>query len=339
VLTVGIMGAGSVGCYLGGALAVSGVSVVCIGRDRVRAEIAEHGLTVVDLRGVRRRAPAERAVFSGDPAALAKCDAVLCCVKSGQTASVAEELARSLSKDVLIVSAQNGVGNAEVLRGPLAGWSVLAGIVGFNVRSLGDGVFHQLTTGPLVIESSDHRALPSLSSALRTAGFEVEVTPNVRGMQWSKLVVNLANAVNALSGIPTQQMLRSRAYRKVLRAVMGEAVTVLRGAGVPTARIGPLPVQLFPFLLGLPTPLFRVLARTQLKIDPEARATMWEDLSRNRDTEVEQLNGAIVQLAEKHGLDAPVNRRLCALVHEVEKKRAGAPSISAKDLAERLQIS
>jgi 2-dehydropantoate 2-reductase len=338
VLTVGIMGAGSVGCYLGGALAVSGVSVVCIGRDRVRAEIAEHGLTTVDLEGVKRRAPAERAVFSGDVEALATCDAVLCCVKSGQTASVAEELARALPKGALIVSAQNGVGNAEVLRGPLEGRSVLAGIVGFNVRSLGNGVFHQLTTGPLVVESSDHRALPELASALRTAGFEVEVTPNVRGMQWSKLIMNLANAVNALSGVPTQQMLRSRGYRKVLRAVMGEALGVMRQAGVPTARIGPLPVQLFPVVLGLPTPIFRVLARTQLKVDPEARASMWEDLSRNRDTEVEHLNGAIVQLAEKHGLDAPVNRRLVALVHEVEKKKAGAPSISAKDLASRLSI-
>lgn len=100
-----------------------------------------------------------------------------------------------------------------------------------------------------------------------------------------------------------------------------------------TARVGPLPVRLFPALLGLPTPLFRMLARAQLKVDPEARSSMWEDLARGRTTEVEQLNGEIVRLAEKCGVDAPVNRRLVALVHAAEEQGAGSPNLSAETLA------
>src|SRR5262245_50796098 len=224
------MGAGSIGCYVGGALAASGVPVVCVGRDRVRAEVAAHGLTIVDLGGVERRVPVERITFAVDAGALAACEAVLCCVKSGQTVEAGEALARSLPEGALVVSAQNGVGNAAALRGPLRGRVVLAGIVGFNVRSLGDGVFRRATSGPLAIESSAHRALPALVDALRSAGFEVDVVADLRAMQWSKLVVNLGNAINALSGVPTQAMLASAGYRRVLRAVIGEAVAVLRGA-------------------------------------------------------------------------------------------------------------
>ncbi|MFT3837721.1 MAG: 2-dehydropantoate 2-reductase [Myxococcaceae bacterium] len=337
-LSVGIMGAGSIGCYLGGALAAAGATVTFIARERVRAEIAAHGLTLVELGGAERRPPAERFTFTSDVAAVAGCDAVLCCVKSGQTVEAGEALAKVLPEGALVVSAQNGVGNAEALRGPLPGRVVLAGIVGFNVRSLGNGVFRRGTSGPLAIESSSHRAIAPLVEALRLAGFEVEQAADLRPMQWSKLVVNLANAVNALSGVPTREMLQSAGYRQVLRAVMAEAVTVLGGAGIPTARIGPLPVQFFPTLLGLPSPLFRLLARAQLKVDPEARASMYEDLLRGRDTEIEELNGEIVRLAEKHRLDAPVNRKLVALVHEVEAKRAGTPNLSAADLSARLGL-
>ena len=113
---VGIMGAGSIGCYLGGALAASGVPVVCIARDRVRAEVAAHGVTLEGLSGAPRRVPLERLAFTGDPAALASCDAVLCCVKSAQTIEAGEALARVLPQSALVVSAQNGVGNADALR-------------------------------------------------------------------------------------------------------------------------------------------------------------------------------------------------------------------------------
>src|SRR5262245_4422551 len=176
------MGAGSIGCYVGGALAASGVPVVCVGRDRVRAEVAAHGLTIVDLGGVERRVPVERITFAVDAGALAGCDAVLCCVKSGQTIEAGETLARVLPEGALVVSAQNGVGNADALRGVLGGRVVLAGIVGFNVRSMGGGVFRHLTSGPLAIQSSDHRAMTALLDALRAAGFEVEVAADLRPM-------------------------------------------------------------------------------------------------------------------------------------------------------------
>jgi 2-dehydropantoate 2-reductase len=125
----------------------------------------------------------------------------------------------------------------------------------------------------------------------------------------------------------------------VLRAVMDEALSVLRTANVRPGKLGALPVSMFPFLLGLPTLLLRLLLSVQLKADPDARSSMWEDLTRGRFTEVDELNGIIVELAAAHGRDAPLNRRIVDVVHEVEARRAGSPTWSPDRLVEVLGLS
>ena len=113
---------------------------------------------------------------------------------------------------------------------------------------------------------------------------------------------------------------------------MEEALGVLAAAGESTARLGALPARLFPFVLRLPGALVRVIAGAQVKIDPEARSSMWEDLSRGRLTEVDHLNGEIVRVAAAIGRKAPLNRRMVEIVHDAEKKGGGSPKLSADEL-------
>jgi 2-dehydropantoate 2-reductase len=82
----------------------------------------------------------------------------------------------------------------------------------------------------------------------------------------------------------------------------------------------------------LPTPLLRLVARGQIKIDPEARSSMWDDISKGRITEVEDLNGEIVRLALTCRVDAPLNRRVVEIVQQAEKAHAGSPKLSADAL-------
>ncbi len=331
------MGAGAIGCYVGGCLAAGGADVVFVGRERAKKELEACGLVLGALDGGSGRVVAkERIAFSTEASALAGCDVVLCCVKSAQSAEAAGALARVLAKGTLVVSMQNGVRNADVLRAGLPEQIVLGGIVGFNVVSKGDGSFRRATSGPLVIErpkkgdGDGHDArLDVLVAALAAAGFEVEVVAAIRPLQWSKLIMNLNNAVGALSDRPTPDLLFIEGYRRILRAVMAEAIGVLRAAKEPTARLGPVPIGLFPFLLRLPTPLLRVVASAQVKIDPEARSSMWEDLTRGRPTEVDHLNGEIVRLAESCGAKAPLNARMVEIVHDAEKRAAGSPKLDA----------
>lgn len=343
-LRIGIMGAGAIGCYVGGCLAAGGADVVFVGRERARKELLTSGLVLVDLDGGSGRVVTkDRIAFATEASALADCDVVLCCVKSAQTAETAAALASVLKKDTLVVSLQNGVRNAEILRAGLPNQIVLGGIVGFNVVSKGDGTFRRATSGPLVIEKPEGKRrggsdahhddrLDLLAAALSAAAFEPELVADIRPLQWSKLVMNLNNAVGALSDRPTPDLLFIEGYRRILRALMTEAIAVLRAAKEPTARLGPLPIGLFPLILRLPTPVLRFVASAQVKIDPEARSSMWEDLTRGRPTEVDYLNGEIVRLAGSCGAKAPLNARMVDIIHDAEKRAAGSPKLEADAL-------
>jgi 2-dehydropantoate 2-reductase len=326
---IGVMGAGAVGCYVGGRLAKAGADVVLIGRDRIKREIDEHGLHLGDLDGAIATVPRVR--LETDVAGLADRDVVLCCVKSGATADAAERLAAVLRPEAIVVSLQNGVRNPDELRRRLK-QTVLAGIVNFNILAKGKGVFRRATSGPLILESSSNAHAVELCAALRAAGFDVEQPADIRGVQWSKLVINLNNAISALSDRPTKELVLSAGYRRVLSGVMGEALRVLRAAGIRPAKMGNVPVTILPLALRLPTLLVRMVARAQLKIDPEARSSMWEDLTGGRPTEVDYINGEVVALAEACGAPAPLNRRIVAIVHEAEREGAGSPKLSAEAL-------
>lgn len=332
-LRIGILGAGAVGCHVGGALAAGGCDVVFVGRERLKNELASNGLVATGQGGKPRHVvAAERLVLATAAGALADRDVVLCCVKSAQTAGAARESAPVLAPRAIVVSLQNGVRNADVLREALPAQIVLGGIVGFNVVAKGGGAFQQATSGPLVIEASSDPRAGSLVRALSAAGYDVTPVANIRPLQWSKLIMNLNNAVGALSDRPTKELVFSDGYRQILAALMEEALQVLRAAKVPTARLGVLPARLFPTMLRLPSPLLRLVAGAQVKIDPDARSSMWQDLTRGRLTEVDHLNGEVVRLAASCGARAPLNARIVEIVHEAEARAAGSPKLSAEAL-------
>lgn len=325
-MKIGVMGAGAIGCWVGGRLVASGSDVVFVGRESSRTS----ALDLVDLDGTRTRVDAIR--FETDPTALADRDVVLCCVKSAATREVAEQLDAILPREAIVVSLQNGIRASEDLR--RSNRRTFAGVVGFNVLAKGAGAYRRATSGKLVIEGT-----PELGEALARAGFDVEIPRDIRAVQWAKLVVNLNNAVSALSGAPTREIVLSPGYRRILASLMDESLAVLRAAKIRPARLTGLPVWLFPALLRLPTPIVRAVARSQLRIDPEARSSMWQDLEARRATEVDDLNGEVVRLAESCGVDAPLNRRIVALVHDAERAKKGSPGLSASVLAARLGAS
>ncbi|HUH02664.1 MAG TPA: 2-dehydropantoate 2-reductase [Kofleriaceae bacterium] len=327
---IGIMGAGAVGCYVGGRLAAAGAAeIVMVGRARQQQELLDHGLTLRDVDGATITVAADQLGFATDASALAECDAVLCCVKSAQTEEVAGQLAGSLGPGAIVASLQNGVRNADTLRAGLPGREVLAAIVGFNVVGHGDGVFQRATNWPLSFEAGQSPRARALMAALRAAGLEVDVHANLAPHQWTKLVVNLNNAVSALSGVPTRELILSPAYRRIIAALVDEALTVLDAAGIRPARLRGVPLRLMSRIMRLPTPIVRLVTRAQMRIDPEARSSMWQDLSRRRPTEVDYLNGEVVRLAGAHNASAPLNRRIVELIHAAETENVGPPDLTA----------
>ncbi len=332
-MKIGILGAGSIGCHVGGMLAAKGMQPVLVGRPAMAQRLA-HGMVLTSHEGRQVQAPPGSFTFDVRANALAECECVLVCVKSGDTAQAGKILSKVTRPDALIVSLQNGISNAKVLRQAMPGRSVLAAMVGFNVAQIGDNRFHRGTQGEIVIE--DGKGALQLATALTTAGVPAMVRRDIEAVQWGKLLLNLNNAVNALSGLPLKRQLSGRGWRKVLALSMTEALAVTQAAGIVPARLGAVAPGLIPPILRLPDWLFTRIAGSMLRIDEDARSSMAEDLERGRKPEIDWLNGEIVRLGKKHGVATPVNAALTAMVHELFAQKPPVHP-SAEEVLARLQ--
>lgn len=317
-----IAGAGAVGCYVGGCLALAGRDVTLLARPAM-AETLRQGLRVSDFEGRDRQAAASSFRVTSDAAqALSAAETVLVTVKSLDTASMAR-IVGAHAPAARVVSLQNGVGNTDVLRE--AGLDAVAGMVPFNVVATGER-FHRATGGEILVGD------PAIAALLNVEGLPAGARADMPAVQWAKLLLNLNNALNALAGIPLLEQLSDPRWRRVMALQSAEALDVLRAAGIAPARLGRVPPGIVPYVLQLPTWLFRRIARQMLAIDPAARLSMYEDLARGRPTEIDYLQGAIADLARRHGVAAPLAARIIRLVKAAERAGAGSPRIAASAL-------
>ncbi|WP_137701553.1 2-dehydropantoate 2-reductase [Marimonas lutisalis] len=300
-----VAGAGAVGCFVGGVLAAAGRDVVLLGRARLMEE-ARAGLWLSDFAGWETRAAPE---VSEAPDVLAGADVVLVCVKSGATEEMGRLIAEHAKERAVVVSLQNGVRNVGHLRRLLPGRDVRGAMVGFNVVARGPGWFHRSTSGEIMVEAG-----AGLAQLMRVPGLVVEERADIEAVQWGKLILNLTNAVNALSGLSLREMLLDRGWRRVMAAQMAEALRVLRAAGIVAKVPAKAPGWAIPPILRMPTWAFRRIAAPMLTVDPRARTSMVADLEAGRRTEVDEFQGEIVRLGERHGLATPVTARVLAEV-------------------------
>ena len=320
-----IAGAGMIGCFVGGQLAAGGRKVSFLARPRIAEELERNGLTLSDQDDCTLRVAAKDLAIAIDPAVLASADVVLVTVKSGATREMAASIRAFAPPRAVVISLQNGVDNATILQDALPGMNVVAGMVPFNVVALGAGRFHRATGGDIVI---DARAA-ALAGTLSTPHLPIGTHADMRAVAWGKLLLNLNNALNALAGVPLREELADRDWRRVLAACIGEALAALSAAGIRPAKVGALPPALLPKVLRLPDALFKLVAAAQLRIDPSARSSMWDDLEHRRTTEIDQLQGAIVALATRHGLRAPFNETVRDQIKAAEQRGAGSPHLTA----------
>lgn len=327
---IAVAGAGSVGCYIGGCLAHAGRQVTLLLRPPLAETIAQHGLRISDLDGMDRTVPPGAITLATDAAAAFEgADVILVTVKSKDTTEMARLIAECAPSGAIVVSLQNGIGNVDVLLARLGGMSrVVAGMVPFNVvPSRGEGGparFHRATSGTILIGSGQ----AGLRRLLDVPGARVEERADMARVLWAKLLLNLNNALNALSGLPLATQLSSRSWRRLLARQVTEALTVLKAAGIRPARIEGVAPATIPHILRLPDWLFRRVAARLLAVDPEARLSMWEDLERRRPTEIDYLQGAVLALARKHRVPAPTTEGIVRLVQEAEAARAGSPGLT-----------
>ncbi|MEX2166605.1 MAG: 2-dehydropantoate 2-reductase [Methyloceanibacter sp.] len=323
-----IAGAGSIGCYIGGCLAAAGRNVTLLLREPLAEAISRHGLRVSDLSGGDEIVQPSSLKLATDPAtAFGAADVVLVTVKCRHTREIAELIARYAPEGAVVLSLQNGVNNAAVLGKILGPRRVMAGMIPFNVvqtrKDREAPRFHRASSGTIQIG----HGVEGLRGLLYVPGAPFAEHADIDALLWSKLLVNLNNALNALSDLPLAKELGDRRWRLLLRRQMHEGLAALRAAGIYPARIEGVSPRLIAFALRLRDPVFGLVARRMLAVDPSARSSMWEDLEARRPTEIDYIQGEIVRLAEQHGLQAPLARRVMNCIKEAEAAVKGSPRL------------
>lgn len=314
--TVGIVGAGSIGCFLGAILAQDkSLAVQFFGREALGLELAAYGLSAGFPGG---NASAIAPAFYTSMVSLIECDVILLTVKAISLPHLIPQLKKFIRPDVPVVALQNGIGVDTMLSASLNN-PVYRAVVPFNVVKTGPGHFQQTSSGQLLWPQSNQHKLDYLAAIFRNYGSGVQLCADMRAVEYGKLLLNLNNALNALSGLPLKQQLLQQDLRLVLSAAMQEWLQVAKALQVKPQAMTLLPNDWLPWLLRLPTWLFRLLARQMLQIDDAARSSMWDDIQAGRRTEVMYLNGAVVRLGIETGIATPVNAAIVELVKHLEQ--------------------
>src|SRR6266853_4372588 len=210
-MEIAVMGAGAVGCYYGFKLARAGHDVVLIGRPQHVEAIERQGLrleTQAFDEHIRVSASTEGSAVQG-------AQLVLFCVRSTDTESGAAAIQPYLAPDALVLSLQNGVENADRLRALLP-QEVVAAVVYVGTEMAGPGHVRHHGRGELAIEQS--RVSDDVARALIAAGVPTEISDNVRGALWAKLITNCAyNALSAITQLPYGRLVKGEGVTVVLR--------------------------------------------------------------------------------------------------------------------------
>lgn len=295
-MRIGVMGAGAVGCYYGAMLALAGHEVRLVGRPAHVEAMESRGLRLERHSGeaqVRVQASREASVLRG-------VELVLFCVKSTDTERAAAAMAPHLDPAAVVLSLQNGVDNAERLARALE-QQVIAAVVYVATEMAGPGHVRHHGRGELVIGASP--ASERIAATFRAAGVPVDISDNVAGALWAKLIVNCAyNALSAITQLPYGQLVRGDAVPTVMRDVVEECLAVAAAAGVT-----------------VPGDVSSAVPRIAQSMPGQLSSTA-QDLARGKPTEIDHLNGFVARRGEALGIATPVNRALCALVRLLERK-------------------
>ena len=295
---IAVMGAGAVGCYYGGMLARAGHDVTLIGRPNHVDAIQRDGL-LLDTQSFKEQV---RLQASTEPSAVAGATLVLFCVKSTDTESAAAAIRPHLLPGALVLSLQNGVDNAVRLQAALPAQEVAASVVYVATEMPGPGHVKHNGRGELVIAESPSSA--EAAALLIAAGVPTEISTNVMGALWAKLILNCAyNALSAITQQPYGQLVQGEGVQDVIRDLVNECLAVAQADGIT-----------------VPGDVWQAVERIAQTM-PQQLSSTAQDLARGKRSEIDHLNGYVLRRGEVLGIATPVNRVMHTLVKLLEESR------------------
>jgi 2-dehydropantoate 2-reductase len=296
-----VIGCGAVGSLFAAHLAKSGEAEVWaydVWKDHVEA-IRKNGLRISGAADFTARLNA-----TTDPRDLPPCDYGIVATKAVHTRHAISQTAHIFDASSAVCSVQNGVGNEEiiaehvkhVIRGTTfpAGHAIAPGHIGFDIK--GDTWIGPFEPAPAAMDK-----VKELAGALTRSGMNTIALPDARGAQWTKLIFNAStNPVGALTLLHHGAATRFSPTNQLFNDLIAEGETVAKKLGIE--------------LFGDP----RQLVQKGANAPGKHRASMLQDVLSRRQTEVDFMNGAIVQWGEKAGVPTPLNKAVWELVKGLE---------------------
>ena len=302
-MKIATVGAGAMGSLFGAILTEAGNTVwlLDVWADHVKA-VNKHGLTI-EQGGETRTLTIEATT---DPAKIGHVDLVLVFVKSTQTAAAADSVRMLAGAEGIVMTLQNGMGNAEILAEWVDAERVVAGTTSHGATMLGPGRIRHAGVGATTIGSwaatkLGRQRANEVSDFLTGNGIESESVADVRSVLWNKLLINIGiNAITALTAIKNGQLLDLAATRNLSRMAVEEAIQI---AGRMNIAVRDDAVD----------HVYTVAEATAAN-----RSSMGQDVDGKRQTEIGTINGYIVREARRLGVPVPVNETLAALVETLQ---------------------
>lgn len=333
-----VIGAGSVGGTIGGALGEAGNNVVLVARGTHLAALQSSGLTLVTPSQTFR--PSVRSVAGPGEVELTLGDVLILAVKSQDTLPLLVQWSSqpvsgggTAGELLPLVCAQNGVANEysalryfehvygmcvwlpATLAAP--GVVVAEAIPGFGILDLGR-IGNLVRASGLTVDA----AAPAIADDLTGAGFAAYVTPDVLPWKYGKLLRNLSNAIQAACGRTS-----SPAAAELTKLVVSEGEEVYRAAGLLHVDLKAAYAE-----RGDRFSVAEVLGY------PRAGGSTWQSLNRGlSEVEVDYLNGEIVALGRVYGVPCPVNERLRQIVNGMAATKMPPASFSAEEILAQVE--
>jgi 2-dehydropantoate 2-reductase len=311
-MRVAVIGAGAVGGTIAALLERAGHSVDVTARGEHLAAIAANGLRLSGAWGEHTAHVNASPVLTRSP------DLAIVTAKA-LDAEAALLANASMLVGIPVVVIQNGLRSVAVARRAAPRSDIVGGLALFAASLLSPGQVSVTTAGSTYLGGD---LLPTLyASRVLGAVMPVTSTGNFEGAQWTKLIVNQVNALPAITGKSVQDVIADRRLRGVMTESMREAVLVGFARGVEFEKLQGLSPRMLRLLVRLPPVVGQalpLLMRVRMGTTPNPGSTL-QSIRRGQATEIDYLNGAVVDAGRELGVPTPVNERLVEMVHAVER--------------------
>ena len=312
-MRIAVLGVGSIGGVVLGALSDADVDLVAVSRGQAASNLEMIGLILHTPEGTIEMIPPDRfSVIDSQSGPIPEnirntCDIAIICGKASSTSVLAQIAEEILTPIGLAISIQNGLGHSEILAHRLGRQRTLSGAVTHGAWKDGESGVHWVGRGNIQMGSLDEGEIPELAKELLQVFEYSNLNPiwsdNVQNIVWNKLLLNVAiNPICAIAGVRNGALIEVPELWQQAMSAMLEAAAIARASGVILGD------------LDLEEHLRKVVEATS-----ENRCSMLQDLMAGRATEIDSLCGAIVERGESLGIPTPVNQSLYALVKGVER--------------------